>query len=398
MIKNIIYKCSILGMIIVFISSCELDKTDDIYPVSSALTPVITGIQPDSAFGGIMEITIVGENFSTSASESFIYFGTSEAKVLSSTENEIILRRPVDIGGEYMVKAVMQNAFTPSEFGPYKVEEGINILKEEESYNSIAVGNDDTLYAEKDNKVFRISANGASSEYGTIDFVSSASRMGPGGFLYIQKRENRNLYRIAPGGGEAVRFTRVKRNASVFDFDEEGYIYSGGDSKGFSVTTPDGSGSIEYEIYDGNFAIKAMRVYDGFVYLAADTLLDEDEEGFFRAIYRHQLLGSGVMGDQELFFDWKNSEGHSKSAINDLAFSEDGKLFVATDNDNPVLVIYPDGSSAPLYEGNLNSPAVQLTWGVGNYLYMNRLGNTDLNSSLVRIVMGEKTAPYYGRN
>ena len=260
----------------------------------------------------------------------------------------------------------------------------------------MAVDNTENLYADIDKVIYKINPHGELSAIATIEFISSEMRIGAGGDLFIQKRDNRDLYRIPITGGTPERFTRIRKRVSKFDFDENGYIYSGGNKYGLFVTTPDGVTSTQIEDYENFYKINAVRVYNGFLYIAADTLTNDPAYSFSR-IYKLQLLGNGNLGDKIEVFNWANAGSHSESMINDITFSQDGYLYVATDYSNPILIIHPDGSTETIYEGLLASPLTKICWGNGNYLYINWAGRTDEESGIYRIIMGKKGAPYYGR-
>ncbi len=389
----------ILVMVISLLTSffgCEYDTPSEIYPIQGEPDPIITKVEPDSAVGGILEIKIMGQNFSPHTDQNIVFFGGNEAIVKNATETELNVFRPLTTSGSLMIKLAVRDAFLITEYGPYKLEQGIRQLGTFGQVKSIAMDNDENLYADRENVIYKIMPTGEISEYGTFDFTSSAMRMGPDGYLYLQKRDNRDLYRIAPGGGTAERLTRISKRVSYFDFDENDYIYSGGLKNGLFVTNPDGSSSTEIEGYAQEFMIKSVRVFNGFVYVAADTLTD-DPDLSFSGIWKHEIKGNGEVGEKVHVFDWANSGNFSESMSNDITFSENGDIYVATDNLNPILIIHPDGTTETLYAGILETPAVQICWGNGNYLYMNRLGRSDDDSGIYRIVMGKKGAPYYGR-
>lgn len=383
--------------ILMMMASCEYDTPSDIYPTTGAPDPVITRVEPDSAVNGITEIKIVGQNFSTQREKNFIYFGTTEGVITNATANELTIARPLQISGTMMLKVIVRDAFQVSEFGPYKMELGlVQLASLGRRATCIAVDNDENLYADIDKVIYKITPWGELNTLGTIDFISSEMRIGAAGDLYIQKKDNRDLYRIATAGGVAERFTRITKRVSIFDFDEGGYIYSGGDKHGLFVTTPDGVTSNQIEGYENFYKIDAVRVYNGFLYIAADTLTDDPAYSFSR-IYKLQLLGDGNLGEKIEVFNWANAGSHSQSIINDITFSQDGDLVVATDHSNPILIIHPNGSAEALYEGLLASPLTKICWGNGNYLYINWAGRTDEESGIYRIIMGKKGAPYYGR-
>ena len=378
-------------------ANCEYDTPSEIYPITGAPDPVIARVEPDSAVNGITEIKIIGQNFSTQVEKNFVYFGTTNGVITNATANELTVARPLLVSGNMMIKLVVRDAFQVSEYGPYKMELGhVQLVDLGRRANSMAVDNTENLYADIDKVIYKINPHGELSAIATIEFISSEMRIGAGGDLFIQKRDNRDLYRIPITGGTPERFTRIRKRVSKFDFDENGYIYSGGNKYGLFVTTPDGVTSTQIEDYENFYKINAVRVYNGFLYIAADTLTNDPAYSFSR-IYKLQLLGNGNLGDKIEVFNWANAGSHSESIINDITFSQDGYLYVATDYSNPILIIHPDGSTETIYEGLLASPLTKICWGNGNYLYINWAGRTDEESGIYRIIMGKKGAPYYGR-
>ena len=386
---------TILLLTLIF-SGCEYDTPSEIYPIKGAPDPVITKVEPDSAVGGVLELKILGNNFAEHADQNIVYFGTNEAMVKHASATELKIMRPLKMSGTTMIKIAVRDAFVIAEYGPYKLEQGIVQLPAIGQVNTITIDKEENLYVDGDETIYRITPDGELIEYGKIDFISSAMRMGSGGYLYIQRKDNRDFYRIAPGGGSPERFTRIRKRANYFDFDQNGYIYSGSTQYGVCVTSPDGATSTELPGYTDTFQINAVRVYNGFVYIAADTITD-DPASSFSGIWKLEIKGNGELGERILVYDWANAGDFSKSLISDITFSEDADLYVATDNLNPILIIHADGTAETLYAGTLETPATQICWGNGKYLYMNKLGREDKDSGISRIVMGKKGAPYYGR-
>jgi len=387
----------IIVLSLALISGCEYDKPTEIYPIEGAPDPIVSSIAPDSAFNGIMEIKIQGENFSEYANQNFVYFGQVEGEMISATKNELTVRRPLTASGDLMIKVVVRDAFQPTEFGPYKLEAGIVQLGELGQVNSIAMDKDENLYAEWDEAIYKITPNGEVSEYGTFEARSSAMRMAPDGYLYIQKRDNRDLYRLAPGGGVAEKYLRIKKKVSSFDFDEAGLVYSGGVKYGLYVTNPDSNISRELVGYKQQYMITAVRIFDGYLYVAADTLVDLNPVPSLTTIFKHELKGNGEIGEKIKVFDWGSALDYSELLINDITFAENGEMYIATDHANPVLIVHTDGTIEQFLAGTLQSTAKQLCWGNGKYLYINRYGVEDEDSNIKRIVMGKQGAPYYGR-
>jgi len=389
-------------LLMLLLGSCKLDGTADIYPSSgSAPNPEVISVLPDSAFNGVTDIRLIGNNFGSRLAETFVYFGKRPAKVLSVSNNEITARRPIDVSGSVIIRVANQDALQSGKFEPFKMENGFFKVTSGVAYNSFTVGKNDTIFAESGRTVYKISPSGEVTEFGDIILFSSEMRVGADGALFIQSVDNRNFYRIPPEGGDGDLFNRIKVRANVFDLDDQGYIYSGGVGRGLSITLPDGSDSQEYESDYDQFGIYAIRIYDGYMYVAADTLIDEDDdqEPFYRSIFRHQLIGDGVLGERELFFDYTNQAGqYSESAIKDLTFNSDGELYIAIDDTDPIIVLTADGILEPLYSGSISANISQIAWGTGNYLFINSVPDDEEDSEILRVIMGKGGAPYYGRD
>jgi len=373
-------------------SGCEYDIPSSIYPAGGAADPVIGSVAPDSATGGVMEIRIQGTHFSPEAGRNFVYFGQTPGTVLGASEQELLVMRPLDLSGAVTLQVAVAGAFGTSRFGPFQLEQGIFEIGEFELVYSIAIDAAENLYAAVDKPmktIMRVTPDGALAEYGTLDFKNAPSmRAGPGGFLYVQKNDSKSLYRIPPGGGAAEEFLMHKKKVSYFDFDANGNIFAGGGGDGLCATKPDGSASVLAGDYVDR-VIRAVRVYEDYVYVG----VSEPAPG---GIWRNRILSAdGQLGDNELVLECTGPL--AGNLISDITFSDDGDLYVATDRDpDPVLVLHGDGTLETLYPGRLESPATQLCWGNGNYLYMNK---SDVRHvGVIRIIMGKRGAVYNGRS
>ena len=409
-----LFLLTLLGFII--LSGCEYNAPT-VWPPQKqgAPDPLISSIEPDSAYGGITEIRIVGKNFSPVSGEDFVYFGTVPGLVQAASETQLTVIRPVNVGGSLTIQLAVRDAFETAKYKSYKLEQGIiEVGHKLGRVYSIAMDSDENLYAHlrSDKIIYKITPDGTQSEYGTFTEadLSSAMRMGPDGYLYLQRSTGtgkgyKRLYRIAPGGGEAERFVKLSRAVRSFDFDQNGDIFSGGKESGVFVIHSDKTFAEVGNYRD--FDIKAVRVFDGYVYVAGkyngtDTLYSPDSTTVIAApdekgIWKSQILTDGDLDTVEPVFDWANSGSFSASEINDVTFSVDGDMYVGTDNTNPILIIHSDGTTETLYNGLLNGPALHLVWGNGDYLYINRYGKDDDASGVDRVIMGKKGAVYYGR-
>ncbi|WP_456443041.1 IPT/TIG domain-containing protein, partial [Caldithrix abyssi] len=80
----------IFALIFLHISGCKNDYPPSLWDPNfeAEPDPVITAIQPDSAFGGIGIITILGENFSADPRKNHVYFNGEKGEVLEASATE----------------------------------------------------------------------------------------------------------------------------------------------------------------------------------------------------------------------------------------------------------------------------------------------------------------------
>jgi hypothetical protein len=223
-------------------------------------------------------------------------------------------------------------------------------------------------------------------------------RVGPSGALYIQRISNRTLYRIAGEGDDAAVFIEFVSSVggesvklSSFDFDQYGNVWAGGITGGLVVQNVNGNTYGQADYIDG-VRIKSVRVFDGYVYVGR-------EDGVWRSLITSD---SGTVANKELVFDWNNAGNLSASDLKSITFAADGTLYIGTSNTqntslDPILSVYPDGSSEPLYPGQLILPADHLVWGNGKFLYVNRANRDGELRRIIKVNMLKDGALYNGR-
>ena len=394
----------LLGLLAGVYAGCKEEGPPVVWDegASGADTPAITSADPPSALGLISRVTLTGRNFSPVDTANMVYFGTTRATVVSASPTSLVVIPPdLDQGG-YTIKVAVPGAFQVATFGPYTVEHaGVeygNFQDLDEVY-AVAIDAQENLYAHlkltiasrpDTGLVFKVSPLGVKTLFGATTFASARDmKIGPGGSLYLQQVNSRNLYRIPPGGGSNERFATLPGNASFLDFDSSGNIFVGGNGGLFVV---DRAGAARAVGAYQNQTIRAVRVFAGAIYVAVATPA--------AGIYRNRILNA--QGDLEAgvrVLDWAQSGGtYPPSGIWSLAIAADGTLYIGTDNVNPVLAVPPGGAPAPLYPGVLTAPARQLAWGSGQYLYCNRwVPASPPPRRVIRIVMGKNGAPDFGR-
>ncbi len=387
-----------LFFIMIFGSVCEYDGPKEVWnpelPTYSA--PVITDIEPHNSIAAL-EIKIIGDNFSPLVENNSVYVSGNKAQIKSASNTEICIYRPNLAGDSLTFKVVVKGAFTIAEYSPYKLESmtsTVDVFNAADNVAMLAIDANNNVYGASNNVVYKVTPAGERTSFGTYSGRVSSMRIGPAGYLYIQKNNNNQLSRIAPDGGKLQLFFTLPKKVSFFDFDQNGNIFLGGNTSGLVIMKSDSTASA-LGIYD-EFDIKAVRVFEGYVYVAA-AYTGSDPSIPVTAIWKNQILNpNGDLGDKMLVYDWANSGDFAGAEVFDITFSQDGDLYIACDYTDPVLIVHPDGSSETLYKNILLSPIASLVWDNSHYLYLRRSASYQA-IQVVRVEMNKPGAPYYGR-
>lgn len=356
--------------------------------------PVITSVDPpDVAFAGIGVLTITGQNFSPTPEENHVYFNGVEGTILSASATELQVRAPNVPGDSIMIKLRVDGAILFAEYSPYRLDLAAidwgGLGKFDDAYG-IAVDKEENVYVSlKGKKIIKITTDGEQQPFATT-LVDKASNMrfGPDGYLYYGNILQ-FVFRVAPDGSKDELFARLSGGVFDLDFDQHGNLYAaGGGNKIFRIKS-DGSNTIAAE-YPSIF-IKAVRVFNGYVYVGGKNSSTAEQ-----AVWRNQIISADELGPNELYFDWTQAFGAGADVLS-LTFAEDGDMYIGTDAPEGIMVVHPDGSSEPLYPGVLLPETYAMSWGNGQYLYVNRRNSDPDIKGIIRIDMLKKGAPYYGR-
>jgi len=387
-----------LFLLLMLSLGCEYDGPDPVWSpdYSNGSSPTISRVEPANSMAA-MTITIIGDNFSPIMENNSVYINGEKVGLKSASKTEIVIYRPSITGDSLIMKVVVKGAFSIAESGPYKIEQMINSLDafgQTDDVRTIAIDADGNIYAVSRKIIYKVTPEGVETEWGSFAGRISLIRSGPDGYLYVQKFNSNSFSRVPPEGGDLVNFVSLPKKSTFFDFDSYGNIFLGGDESGIVLVKPDKSAAA-LGIYDA-FNIKALRVFEGYIYVAAEYT-GEDTGIPAEAIWKTKILNqNGDIEGREPVFDWTNSGEYAESEILDITFSLDGDMYIGTDYSNPVLIVHKDGRTEPLYYGLLLSPATNLVWGNGNFLYINR-GAAYEAVQVVAVEMGKPGAPYYGR-
>lgn len=356
--------------------------------------PVISSVEPvEGTFAVIGEVTIRGENFSPVKEENHVYFDGNRATMLSATETELRVLTPDIAGDSLEIKVRVDGAILFAEYYPYKlalvsVEYG-GFGDLDDAYG-IACDIDGNLYVSLVGKrIVKITPDGEQHDYATTSFEkASAMKVGPGGYLYFVNILS-FMFRVPPGGGTDELFARLPGGVFDLDFGPSGNIYSGGSGNAIYRVRPDASNEVaaDYPSVD----IKAVRVFDGYVYVGG-----KDDTGQ-QYIWRNEIISADELGPKEVYFNWSDEIGPASDILS-ITFSACGDMYVGTNAPEAIIIVHQDKSFEPLYPGALEPKSYALCWGIGTYLYVNRRSDDTAKKRIIRINMLDKEgAPYWGR-
>jgi hypothetical protein len=398
----------------VLFNSCENEYPPSIWDpnYSSKPDPVITSIEPvQNAFAGIDEITISGENFSSVMEENLVYFDGVLTENISASPEQLVVKAPNMVSDSILIQIAVRGAISFAEYKPYSLQSAISIVGDftanDDAYAIEYSPLDTSLYVSllKDNqgernKIIRIDANNERHDYSkTLLDKASAMRLGPDGSIFYLNRQN-VLCRVPPGGEDpatiAQLFTLLPDGAVDLDLDPDNNIFCAGPAGDiYRVKVDDASNVITAATYE-SFDIRALRVYDGYVYVAGDYSGD-DPAVPTKAIWKNEILSTdGDLGENELVYDW-SAGPYANSSITTLTFSAGGAAYIGITGAEVIVILDTDGSVEPLYPGVLEPSTYYLTWSDGIYLYCNRRGSAAEDNAILKINVLEEGAPYYGR-
>ena len=368
-----------------------------------ALVPFVTGIDPpDSAFAGSDEITIYGGNFGEDKDGVFVYFNTGLGEVIAAENSSIVVIPPNIISDSITIKIAAYGAF---QFAQYQKNYILypRIIKYgafdalDESIWGLEADNDENVYVGlssfPEGTIDKLTPPAGIRESAFINAVLQtpfSMRIGPDDHIYYVDGANPFIIKHDLETG-SPSYNTLPGIAFDLDFDTNGNLYCGGTGQNLYKVQTDLSSVVAADYNE--ISIRVVRVYDGYVYVGGNYT-GEDEGIPNVGIWRNQILSSdGSLDEKEMYLDWSEHAGEN-SNITCITFDEEGIMYVSSDADVAIATIDSEMKFAELYPNILSAPITKMTWGSGDYLYLNFRGAP---RALYRLEMGIKGAPYYGR-
>lgn len=384
----------LLSWLMILIIGCEADNPPSIFDPNATgqPAPTITQIMPaDSTLAGIGEITLKGTNFSPVPEENLVFFNKDKVSLISASETQLVLNSPNSPSDAIEIKIAKQGAYLFSNVMNYKLKQALWEYAGYGEYDDpygIACDQNDNLYVSlATRKVEKVTPDGVRQDFGTTSFLKAqAMRVGPDDNLYLS-RLTTALYRIPLAtGGTTAKWTDAPGKIWDLDFSPSGMLYAGGDNNDLYRIKPDGSGAA-VAAYPSVY-IKAIKVYNGYVYVAGN-----DKSANHQYVWRNQIISDDQLGEREIYFDW-STKVDPNSEVSSITFAADGDLYIGTNAAAAIMVVHLDGSIEPLYPGVIEPTSYAMAWGPGQYLYVNRRNDLDpTKKRMIKLFMQKYGAP-----
>ncbi|MDW7682201.1 MAG: hypothetical protein SCK70_16680, partial [bacterium] len=265
-----------------------------------------------------------------------------------------------------------------------------NLAENEEMGYAIAVDNDGNVYVSIDGKkIKKIDAQGTTTLLADVSFLkANGMKMGPDNVLYATFAAGR-LRKVATISmdGTEQDYASLPAAPEDLDFDANGNIWVTSLQDVYLVKTDQSVTKIK----TFPLTLKSIRVFNGNVYVSGF-----DQTSGEAKIYRAPIQDE-TLGGEEVVFDIAAADWLSGVTVNSFTFSEDGKIFLATDKSPDAIFIYnPDtGTHENLYPELVGPNIYAFTWSNDNFIYaVQQLTGA---SNVLKIKMFENGAPYYGR-
>jgi hypothetical protein len=400
--------------VILLVYSCENDYPPSLWDPNYSVKPdpQITNVEPEqNAFAGIDEITITGQNFSTVIEENLVNFDGVSAQIISASATELVVKAPNVVSDSILIQVSVRGAVLFGEYFPYPLQSAFYTVgdfdQNDDAYAIEYNPSDSSLYVSlvqdntgAKNKIVRITPDNERHDYSkTLLDKASAMKFGPDGSLFYANVLN-VLCRIPPGGEDPATAGQIFAilPGAIFDLDFDAnynLLCAGSGGAIYRVKSDDGANILTAASYE-SVNIRALRVYDGYVYVAGKYTGTEPGVPQ-QAIWRNQITSTdGELGPSEVYYNW--AEGmYPSSDIRTITFSSDGDAYIGTSGSEVIVILHPDGTTEPLYPGVLSPQTYYLTWGDGIFLYVNRRSAAAEDRAILMINVLENGAPYYGR-
>ncbi len=366
----------ILPALLGLLTSCKYDVAEPMWdkPFTSPAAPAITQIDPSPvAKAGANTITIHGQNLVIGSDTTVVYFNNVRAEVKSISSTEIVVYRPNLVMQSGEIKVAPNKALVEAKYTPYNIDQVVekygNFL-DNLPLAAVVADKSENLYVVESTArtIWKVTPDGQKTSLGTASRAPLDAKIGPDGNIYMTGN-NRSIDKFDMQTGKAATWLQLAAGKlpKVCDFDANGNFYAAGTKSDLIIIAPDKT--VKYANLYAKDDIQAIKISNGYIYLFVKTATPDANTPAL-AVFRHSIGSDGQLGAKELVFDWTATPFVDRS-VKALTISSDGKIYLATDSKDPILIADPVSNTVDyLYKGILPSNCKQFCWGAGTNIYM----------------------------
>lgn len=361
------------------IAACDTTPGESLYDPDRDFMPdpVVERIEPESALAGIGTLTIFGENFAVDPSDNVVFFGSVQAEVIEASPTQLVVSTPNLPGDDIDVRVSVIGAELVSNTISYRLDpavERFGAITDFEEVFGIATDDEGNLYMSLFSSnvsagIKRLTPEGVRSDYISSTFQWNDLDFDSQGRLY-GVRNVRAVFRFPAGGGNPETWAVADDAAARFravEVDPEGNVWVGGGGGNVYRISP----NAEFTAFPVEESVTSIEVADGFLYLGL--------AGDPSSVVRYDIQ-NGSLDNESLIFT-----APAGVDVLSLALGEGGEVLVGTDDDDPIFLVEPDGTTETFYAALLDPSAARLAWGDGAVLYMVRGRAGGTTPDLIRI-------------
>jgi len=403
--KNNLKILSIISYIsFILMMSCTPDTTPSLYDnVGESLPPAeITSITPASGYAGVTVFTIDGKNFAPLAGDNLVYFSPAKAEILSASETQLVVKAPIIYGDSLRVYTQKKGAELISNTKLCQLTNAVNeyypFFSYQAPYSATSDLDGNIYFSLTENGtgigVWKITADSSKLvEFAPIKsetFYNDLKYHSDGYLLGVALRYKYAIFQINEGEIPVV-WAAASDKSLVFqaiDFDVNKNLWASGKGGKIVSFTPDKT----YAEFEYENEIKALRVYDNYLYAISNSVAGDD-------VVRFQIFSSDSLGTPESVFNFSGNVGDPTISANSLTFSADGDMYIGTNAEDGVIVVYLDGSFGTWYEGLILPDIISFTWTTGTNIFATRKAVSGVSEQNIYIIDMERAgAPEFGRD
>ena len=414
-IRYIIFLTLIIIVILATMAGCKFDVTPSQWDQNSGQGVIDSILQIDPPFearAGVNTITITGKNFATPPDSNIVYISridgdksTVVADIMSSTSTSVTIYRPNVVSDSCRFVLVSTKAIAVTQSGLYKIDPVLvkyGAFLDNRQLGAVAGDKDENIYVvyATDKTIFKVAPNGQKTQFHTLaKNPVFGGKIGPDGKLYLM--ENKTAIDVIDVQNDTSKLLNIGHAVECGDFDSQGNLFVAGSNTDLITVAPDSTTKLS-----GNFksdVILDIRVSGDYVYVI-DVSKNLTASGSSKSIQRCKIdYTNHTVGASEMVIDWGTMGQYSSRTLTGVTFSSDGKMYVATDSQDPILIVDLNTKNVSiLYKDILPSLCKQFFWGNSTYLYMivGNMANTTTGTpavdwTLYRVDTGFNGMPFY---